>query len=186
MQHKPLTILLRHRSIESCLGELRRNQGLHQLLGIESEAQVPKKWNMSRFLDALGTEPQLSLLREVFDTMVHRLGDVVADLGVHTAGDASGLNARREKGKKSTQSVLPLPVGGHKEYTNESGKVIKVVVWFGYKFHLLVDVKHEVVLIAVIREAHPPTQLSHQPYIPGNNATGSPLWAMRNGQSGLV
>lgn len=141
-----LTILLRHPSIESCLGELRRNQGLRQLLGIESESQVPKKWNMSRFLDVLGTEPQLSLLREVFDTMVQRLGDVVVALGVHTAGDASGLNARREKAKKSAQSGLPVPAGGRKEYTDESGKVVKVVEWFGYKFHLLVDVKHEVVL----------------------------------------
>ena len=27
-----------------------------------------------------------------------------------------------------------------------TGKVIRVVEWFGYKFHLLVDVKHEVAL----------------------------------------
>ncbi len=116
------------------------------MLDIESESQVPKKWNMSRFLEVLGTEPQLSLLREVFDIMVQRLGDVVVDLGVHTAGDASGLNARREKAKKSAQPGLPVPAGGRKEYTDESGKVVKVVEWFGYKFHLLVDVKHEVVL----------------------------------------
>ena len=143
-----LTILLRHPSIESCLGELRRNQGLRQLLGIDSESQVPKKWNMSRFLEVLGSEPHLSLLPEVFDTMIQRLGNVVADLGVHTAGDASGLNARREKKKKkkAVRSDLPQPAGGRKEYTDESGRVIKVVEWFGYKFHLLVDVKHEVAL----------------------------------------
>lgn len=61
-----LTIVLRHPSIESCLGELRRNEGLRRLIGIGSESGVPKKWNMSRFLDVLGTEPHLSLLHKCF------------------------------------------------------------------------------------------------------------------------
>ena len=38
------------------------------------------------------------------------------------------------------------PSGGRKEYTDDAGKVTKVVEWFGYKLHLLVDVKHEVAL----------------------------------------
>jgi hypothetical protein len=41
---------------------------------------------------------------------------------------------------------LPQPAGGRKEYKDESGKVVKTYEWFGYKFHLLVDVKHEVVI----------------------------------------
>jgi hypothetical protein len=41
---------------------------------------------------------------------------------------------------------LPVAAGGRKEYTDDHGKVVKVVEWFGYKFHLLVDVKHEVTL----------------------------------------
>ena len=41
---------------------------------------------------------------------------------------------------------LPLPAGGRKEYRDDQGRVTKVVEWFGYKFHLLVDVKHEVAL----------------------------------------
>ena len=141
-----LTILLRHPGIEAGLDELRRNHSLRRLIGIESESQVPKKWNMSRFLDVLGSEPHLSLLREVFERMTRRLGELVVDLDVHTVGDASGLNARREKQKRAAPSDLPQPAGGRKEYTDESGKVVKVVEWFGYKFHLLVDVKHEVVL----------------------------------------
>lgn len=141
-----LTIVLRHPSIEACLGELRRNRSLRMLIGIESESGVPKKWNMSRFLDVLGAEPHLSLLREVFDAMVERLGKVVVGLGTHTAGDASGLSARRRQAGKASELGLPAPAGGRKEYTDESGKVVRVVEWFGYKFHLLVDVKHEVVL----------------------------------------
>lgn len=41
---------------------------------------------------------------------------------------------------------LPQPAGGRKEYKDESGKVVKTYEWFGYKFHLLVDVKHEVII----------------------------------------
>lgn len=41
---------------------------------------------------------------------------------------------------------LPQPAGGRKEYKDESGKVVKTYEWFGYKFHLLVDVKHEVIV----------------------------------------
>jgi len=140
-----LTIVLRHVSIESCLGELARNRGLRRLVGIEEEDGVPKKWNMSRFIAVLGAEGHLSLLREVFDTMVERLAGAVPDLGAATAGDASGLCARRD-GKASGESPLPEPAGGRKEYTDDGGNVTHVVEWFGYKFHVLVDVRHEVVL----------------------------------------
>jgi hypothetical protein len=154
-----LTILLRHASREACLAELRRNAGLRKLIGIESEDRVPRKWNLSRFEQVLGREPHVTLLREVFDNMIKPLGRAVDDLGRQTAGDASGLAARCEKNKigkngqiskKSSNAPaagdLPQPSGGRKEYTDESGNVVKVVEWFGYKFHLLVDIKHEVIL----------------------------------------
>lgn len=38
------------------------------------------------------------------------------------------------------------PPEGGKEYQDDAGQVAKVVEWFGYKFHLLVDTRHEVVL----------------------------------------
>ena len=144
-----LTVVLRHPTIEACLGELQRNESLRRLIGIESEEKVPRKWNMSRFLDVLGEEPHLSLLHEVFDVMVERLGEVVPDLGCEVAGDATSLNARR-KGAEAAQTEeaegLPQPSGGRKEYTDEDGKVTRVFQWFGYKLHLLVDMKHEVSL----------------------------------------
>lgn len=145
-----LTIALRHASIEACLGELSRNQGLRELIGIASESGVPKKWNLSRFLEVLGSEPHRSLVREVFDAMAARLGYVVEDLGVHAAGDATALNARRTgsaRGRKlDAAQGLPEASGGRKEYTDDAGNVTKVVEWFGFKLHLVVDVKHEVAL----------------------------------------
>ena len=136
-----LQIALRHPTMEGCLAELRRNAGLRGLIGIEREADVPKKWNMSRFLDVLGGEPYLGMLREVFDTMIARLAEVVGDLGRHVSGDASHLSARPSA---AGEEGLPEATGGRKEYTDETGTVTQVVEWFGYKLHALVDTKHEV------------------------------------------
>lgn len=147
-----LTILLRHPSIEACLAELRRNEALRGLIGIRSEAEVPRDYNMSRFLTVLGSEPHRSLLRGVFDELARRLGAAVPDLGVESAGDSTGLSARPGAGEET--DGLPLPSGGRKEYTDETGKVVKAVEWFGYKLHLLVDKRHEV---AVAYEVTPPS-----------------------------
>ncbi|WP_171471695.1 transposase [Frigoriglobus tundricola] len=81
--------------------------------------------------------------------MVQRLGSAVPDLGRHTAGDSTGLRGRPEPdaGRRETETTdgLPQASGGRKEYKDD-GKVTKVVEWFGYTVHLLVDVTHEVVL----------------------------------------
>jgi hypothetical protein len=44
-------------STEACLAELRRNEPLRRLIGIESEGGVPSKWNVSRFKETLGEQP---------------------------------------------------------------------------------------------------------------------------------
>jgi hypothetical protein len=145
-----LTILLRHASFDACLAELHRNPALCRLLGIRDEAGIPNGWNLSRFLDVLGREPHLSALRQVFDSLARRLGAAVPDLGRHTAGDATALAGRAKAGARAVKGEvrqgLPQPSGGRKEYTDDEGKVTKVYEWFGYKLHLLVDVKHEVAL----------------------------------------
>jgi len=139
-----LTILLRHPSIEACLADLRRNEALRRLIGIEGEDKVPNDYNMSRFLTVLGSAPHLGLLKEVFEEMARRMAAAVKDLGAETAGDSTGLSAR--PGPGSETDGLPQPSGGRKEYTDETGAVTKVVSWFGYKLHLLVDKRHEVAL----------------------------------------
>ena len=145
-----LAIVLRHHTMDACLEELRRNPALALLIGIESEQAVPKPYNMSRFLAALGAEPHLTHLRQIFDVQVQRLGEVVTDLGKNTAGDSTGLSGRAAESAKlqadEQSQALPQPTGGRKEYKDDDGKVTKVVEWFGYKLHLLVDVAHEVVL----------------------------------------
>jgi hypothetical protein len=145
-----LAIALRHVSIDACLEELRRNPALRLLVGIEEEDRVPGSDNMSRFLATLGEEPHLKHLGRIFDTQVSRLGAVVADFGKDTAGDSTGLAGRAALSEKLRAAEitqgLPQPSGGRKEYKDDDGNITKVVEWFGYKLHLLVDVKHEVAL----------------------------------------
>jgi hypothetical protein len=76
-----LRVALRHITTEAVLAELRRNEGLRRLIGIESEEEVPKKWNVSRFEDVLGQEPHRTLLKDVFNVLIQRLGIEVAELG---------------------------------------------------------------------------------------------------------
>ncbi len=145
-----LTHLLRHTSTDSCLAELCRNEGLCRLIGIESQDKVPKKWNISRFLDVLGAEPHSTCVREVFDRIMQKVGQTVPDLGRDIAGDSTWLHGRRKSSDAAVKiekaEGLPQASGGRKEYKDDEGKVAKVVEWFGYKLHLLVDVKHEVSL----------------------------------------
>lgn len=150
-----LSIACRHPDMEACLAELRRNDGLRRLIGIESEDRVPHGWNMSRFLAVLGEEPHFTFLQEVFNDLIRRLGEAVPDLGRHAAGDATQLSARASSEKLAAQEVaagLPQPSGGRKEYTDDEGRVTRVLEWFGYKLHLVVDVKHEVSLSYTITD----------------------------------
>lgn len=140
-----LRYLLRHPTMDACLAELSRNPALRRLVGIEElDAQdgIPKAWNMSRFAEVLGMPEHGVLLQEMFRELIGRLAKAVPDLGAHVAGDSAALSARPD-GDKACVS-LPQPDGGRKEYTDEQGNVVKAFEWFGYKFHLLVDVKHEV------------------------------------------
>src|SRR5262249_48154330 len=112
-------------------------------------------WNISRFEEVLGQEPHRSFLKEIFNVLIQRLGVAVTDLGKVTAGDATNLSARRKSepgAKEELAEGLPQASGGRKEYKDDEGKVTKVVEWFGFKPHLVVDVKHEVVLAYAITD----------------------------------
>lgn len=92
-----LQVALRHPSMDACLAELRRNHSLWPLIGIEDERQVPKPWNMSRFQDVLGQSPHREEVEAIFNKMAGRVGVAVPDLGRHTAGDSTALNAHHPR-----------------------------------------------------------------------------------------
>ena len=141
-----LRILFRHPTMTAMLEELHRNPALCHLIGIDNENQIPRKYNMSRFEEVLGMDIHLPYLMDIFPMMVRLLASEVKDLGKNSAGDASALHAHKSRSKNKTDSKLPLPSGGKKEYKDDNGTVTEVYEWFGYKFHLIVDVKHEVAI----------------------------------------
>jgi hypothetical protein len=98
-----LRVVLRHVTTEAVLAELRRNEGLRRLIGIASETDVPHSWNISRFEEVLGQEPHRTLLKEIFNVLIQRLGIAVMDLGQDTAGDATGLSARGKEGEAAQE-----------------------------------------------------------------------------------
>jgi hypothetical protein len=145
-----LSVLCRHPSLNDCLAELHRNPALCRIVGIQRVAAIPKPCNLSRFLELLGQPEHYQALRHVFDGLVRQLGVAVPDLGQHTAGDSTALSGRAKRDAEAVQEEveqgLPQPSGGRKEYKDDEGRVTKIYEWFGYKLHLLVDVKHEVAL----------------------------------------
>lgn len=151
-----LTPLLRHTSFAQTLAELRRNPPLRRLVGIKGEEDVPQAWNVTRFLKVLGTEPFLGMVREAFARLVRLLADAVPELGRRVAWDSTGLSARLSQAMKEEANPdgLPEASGGRKEYTDETGKVVKVVEWFGYKLHVLVETVHEVVVAYRVSSAN--------------------------------
>ena len=138
--------LLRHISYQQVLDELKRNPALRELIGMHHGQKVPDQWNVSRFLEVLGMPEHLQLAREAYSELIRNLGRTVPDLGLRTAGDSTGLSGRQARSAKGADGDVPGPSKARKEYVDDEGKVAKVVEWFGYKLHLLVDARHEVAL----------------------------------------
>ncbi len=89
-----LRIALRHVSVEATLAELGRNEALRRLIGIEREEDVPKSWNISRFLDTLGPRAALFGVAANLRRDGRAAGSGRARLGQDTAGDSTALHAR--------------------------------------------------------------------------------------------
>ncbi|MBN1553790.1 MAG: hypothetical protein JXA11_03530 [Phycisphaerae bacterium] len=86
----------------------------------------------------------VALLHRMFNTRVRRQAGAVDDLGGRLAGDASAPHGRPARKNPGEHPELPRACAGRKEYLDENGVVTEAYEWFGYKFHLPGDTKHEV------------------------------------------
>ena len=144
-----LRVVLRHVTTEAVLGELRRNDGLRRLIGIDSRS--PRAQAVEPLAIRGGARPGAPSLAPQRDL---QCVDSTLGAGRRRPGQGHrrrlhGLSARRKDEEAAQEEIaegLPQAGGGRKEYKDAEGKVTKVVEWFGFKLHLLVDVKHEVVL----------------------------------------
>ncbi|NLJ10577.1 MAG: transposase [Treponema sp.] len=145
-------IVYQHPSIESLRRELMRNETLLALCGfdvLKGIQAVPTAAAYSRFFKRLIQHE--SLVRDIFTKLVHLLVQEIPDFGNTLAIDGKKINSFgkpvRDSKKQSSDGRRDTDADwGVKTYAgiNEHGKPWeKVVSWFGYRVHLLVDADYE-------------------------------------------
>jgi hypothetical protein len=156
-------IVFKHPNVESLRRELRRNGELRQVCGFDpflGEKAVPTKDAFSRFLALLIEHG--SCVGEMFHGLVDELKKKLPDLGVKAAVDSKAIPSfgkpvlDEEKQKEKDRRRDTDADWGAKTYkgTRKDGTTWeKVVKWFGYKLHLLVDSKYELPLAFELTEA---------------------------------
>jgi len=142
-------MVYQHWSVDSLRRELSRNGQLRDQCGFDPQkgsGAVPPPWVYTRFLKVL-----FQFKREVdamFDQLVDELKGLLPELGISVAVDSKGVDsAGRPTKEKKRDGRRDLEADwGKKTYRGqrEDGTFWeKVVKWFGYKIHLLVDTQYE-------------------------------------------
>ncbi len=145
-------IVYQHGSVESLRRELLRNGELRERCGFDprkGSGAVPPSWVYTRFLKLLYKFK--AEIDQMFDRLVDELKALLPDLGFSVAVDSKGVDSagRPTKEKKRDGRRDMDADWGKKRYhgEREDGTLWeKVVTWFGYKIHLLVDTKYEMAI----------------------------------------
>ena len=149
-------IVFQHPSAAALLRELRRNGELRQMCGFNpfgGEKSVPSDDAMERFLKLL--VEYRGMLTDIFHQLIDELKIKLPELGVKTAVDSKAIpsfgNPVRDEEKIKNQDRRRDTDAdwGKKTYkgTRKDGSTWeKVVKWFGYKLHLMVDSVYELPL----------------------------------------
>lgn len=140
-------VVFEHSSIESLRRELSRNGQLRHMCGFRCGKEVPKAYIYSRFLKLLFQKSEM--IDEIFNKLVDELESILPEFGRNIAIDgkaisslANGKNKKdKEDGRRDTDANWGIKEykGKHKDGTAWS----KIVKWFGYKLHLMVDADYE-------------------------------------------
>jgi hypothetical protein len=149
-------VVFQHESAAALLRELRRNAELRHLCGFDpslGSRAVPSEDAFGRFLELVINHREYLL--DIFHKLIDELKRLLPDLGAKLAVDSKGIrshgNPVRDEGKRQQQDRRRDADAdwGTKTYkgTRKDGTTWeKVVRWFGYKLHLLVDSVHELPL----------------------------------------
>jgi hypothetical protein len=142
-------IVYQHKSVESLRRELLRNGELRDGCGFDPQKgsdAVPPSYVYTRFLKLLVTFK--TEIDAMFDTLVETLKGLLPELGFSVAVDSKGVSSAgrptketKEDGRRDRDADW-----GKKTYhgQREDGTLWeKVVKWFGYKIHLIVDTTYE-------------------------------------------
>lgn len=155
-------VVFQHVSIESLRRELSRNGQLRFMCGLYGggDKTVPPAYVYTRFLKKLfKNEKEID---KIFENLVEELRKLLPDFGKDLAVDSkaiSSLSRRENKNPKVDGRRDKDADWGKKEYRGirEDGTAWeKVVKWFGYKLHLIVDSNYELPIAYSLTKASEP------------------------------
>lgn len=156
-----------HRSVNDLLRELSRNSQLRQICGLKPKFSkqkdgtykmyiVPSEAAYSRFLaNLLECKKEMN---KAFEGLVDYMYENLEGFGEELAGDGKAIQSyARTNGKGKDRRSDKEANWGVKRYTeSKNGKgenVIKKTSWFGYRLHLIVDVRYELPVAYKVTQA---------------------------------
>ena len=151
-------IVFQHDSDAKLLRELARNGQLRSLCGFNGK--VPTPWAFSRFLHKVLMHQ--AEVEEMFEGLVRELKKIVPDFGKRLAIDSKAIKSYAAKKNKNEKEDGRRDLDadyGKKVYrgTREDGtRWEKIVKWFGYKLHLIVDASYELPIMFSVTKANVP------------------------------
>lgn len=171
-------IVFQHPSIESLRRELSRNGQLRLMCGFtgsgacknkkkEERNIIPPAWVYTRFLKKLFEHEEE--IEEMYEKLVEELYKLLPDFGKDLAIDSKAISSLAtgiNKNQKTDGRRDKDATWGKKEYrgVREDGSAWeKIVKWFGYKLHLIVDANYELpVAYSVTKASEPDINEAHQ------------------------
>jgi len=143
-------LLFGHQTTACLIRELGRNAELRQVCGFdevrnpdpEKQWLAPPDYVYSRFYGKLARH--WKLVEEIFDRLLESLAALLPDFGKKLAADSKALPV--VGGRPADADT------GTKEYEDADGYK-KILSWFGYKLHLIVDAKYELAVAFEVTKA---------------------------------
>ena len=147
-------VVFQHPSIESLRRELGRNGQLRSMCGLSC---VPSASAYTRFLH--GVLRHEAEIDGMFRRLVEAMGELLPDLGRHTAIDGKALPSFAKRrpsctladGRRDTEADYGKKVYRGKREDGTAWE--KIVRWFGFRLHLIVDARYELPLAFSVTQA---------------------------------
>lgn len=156
-------MVFQHKSIESLRRELSRNGELRKVCGfnfIKGDDAVPSKDAYSEMLKKLlKYQEDIDLM---FDKVVEEIRQVLPGFGKNTAIDSKAIksecNGKSKRKDKDSRGDKDADWGKkvYKGKRDDGTLWEKIISWFGYKVHLLVDTKYELPISYEVTKASRP------------------------------
>ena len=128
-------------TINGLIRELKRNESLRKVVGINHVKLVPRPWQFSRLFEKLARPENLAMIKQIFGSAVGSLKELLPDLGESLAIDGTEVSSwcnRYAKDKSDKDAGW-----GVKSYRKEDGSE-SMHSWYGYTVELVVDTKYEI------------------------------------------